>query len=365
MTHSTVGTLTVDCAAVAANFRALSARAGRAQTAAAVKANAYGLGMAQVAPALAAAGCDFFYVAHLEEALTLRKLLPNTTIAVLHGIAVAEQPLAAQERLLPVLCDIASIRAWHERAQALGQSLPVIIHLDTGMNRLGLPADEVTQLASHPEWLAGLDVRFWMSHLACADEPEHLLNAEQLAHLQAALTKLPKAPISFTNSSGIFLGAAYHFDQVRPGCALYGINPTPEQPNPMQPVASLTAPVIQLRPLLPNASVGYGASWRSQRPGRLAVLPVGYADGFSRALSSRGMVHFAGHAAPIVGRVSMDLITVDVTDIPEALCQPGMTAELFGRHQSVDTIAAAAQTIGYEILTNLGQRYRRIYTGGA
>lgn len=365
MTHSTVGTLTVDLAAVAANYRALSARVGQAQTAAAIKADAYGLGMAQVAPALAAAGCDFFYVAHLEEALTLRKLLPNVTIAVLHGIAVSEQPLATQERLLPVLCDIASIKAWHERAQALGQTLQVIIHLDTGMNRLGLPADEITQLASHPEWLAGLDVRFWLSHLACADEPEHSLNKQQLSAIRAALATLPKAPVSFANSSGIFLGTAYYFDQVRPGCALYGINPTPEQPNPMLPVANLTAPVIQLRPLLPEASVGYGASWRSKREGRLAVLPVGYADGFSRALSSKGTVFFGDQAAPIVGRVSMDLITVDVTDVPENLCQTGMMAELFGKHQDVDAVAAAANTIGYEILTNLGRRYRRVYTDAA
>lgn len=365
MTQSVVGTLTVNCTAVAANYRALSARVGQAQTAAAVKANAYGLGIAQVAAALAQAGCDFFYVAHLEEALTLRKLLPRVTIAVLHGIPAAEQSLAAEHRLLPVLCSLADIQSWQAHARTLVAPLPVIIHLDTGMNRLGLPEAETKQLAENPTWLNGLDVRFWLSHLACADEPEHELNATQLITLRAARAGLPKAPVSFANSSGIFLGSAYHFDQVRPGCALYGINPTPEQPNPMLPVASLTAPVIQLRPLLPNASVGYGASWRSQRQGRLAVLPVGYADGFPRALSSRGTVYFGAHAAPIVGRVSMDLITVDVTDVPEHLCQPGMTAELFGQHQSVDTIAAAAQTIGYEILTNLGQRYRRIYIGGA
>ncbi|MBP7252577.1 MAG: alanine racemase [Alphaproteobacteria bacterium] len=365
MTHSIVGTLTVDLAAVAANYRALSTRVGQAQTAAAVKADAYGLGMAQVAPALAAAGCDYFYVAHLEEALILRKLLPNVTIAVLHGIASADQSLANQERLLPVLCDIASIRAWHEHAQVLGQTLPVTIHLDTGMNRLGLPADERALLAESPALLAGLEVRFWLSHLACADEPQHNLNTRQLSAFRNALASLPKAPVSFVNSSGIFLGADYHFDQARPGCALYGINPTPEQPNPMLPVTSLTAPIIQLRPLLSNATVGYGASWRSKRQGLLAVLPVGYADGFSRALSSKGTVYFGDYAAPIVGRVSMDLITVDVTEVPEHLCQPGMVAELFGKHQEVDAVATAANTIGYEILTNLGRRYRRIYKDAA
>ena len=363
MTRNTAGILTISLAAAAANYRQLAAKSAPAQTAAAVKADAYGLGMARLAPALAAAGCDFFYTAHLDEALALRACLPEAAIAVLHGIGTADYPLAARHNLLPVLCDLGAIQGWHTLAKALDQTLPAIIHLDTGMNRLGLPADETARLIADQTPLHNLAIRYWLSHLACADEPAHPLNAEQLGLFRRYRAALPPAPASFANSSGIFLGPAYHFSQTRPGCALYGINPVPAHPNPMRPVATLRAPVLQHRPLLPGAPVGYGASWRSKRLGKLAVLPVGYADGFIRSLGDRGMVHFGPHAAPVVGRVSMDLITVDVTDVPEALCQPGMMAELFGTRQSVDAVAAAAGTIGYEILTNLGSRYRRVYEG--
>ncbi len=362
MNHSIAGTLTIALSAVVANYKLLADRAYPAQTAAAVKANAYGLGMAQIAPMLAKAGCSFFYVAHLDEALTLRQMLPDAAIAVLHGIPASEQALALRHNLIPVLCDMPAIHTWQDIAFKTEKQLPVIVHLDTGMNRLGLSGADMTELVQNPGWLAGLTIRYWQSHLACADDADHAMNATQLERLQAALNQLPKAPVSFANSSGIFLGPDYHFDQVRPGCALYGINPTPAKLNPMHAVASLTAPVLQLRPLLPEASVGYGARWRSKRAGRLAVLPVGYADGFLRSLSNRGVVYFGTHGAPVVGRVSMDLITVDVTDVPEELCQPGMVAELFGKQQDVDAVATAAGTIGYEILTNLGARYRRVYT---
>lgn len=361
MTNNIAGVLAVSLSALAANYRQLAARAARSQTAAAVKADAYGLGMTEVAPALARAGCSFFYVAHVDEGLALRRLLPQAEIAVLHGIAAQDAALVRQHRLLPVIGSWPDLLAWHQQARQNSSLCPVIIHLDTGMNRLGLSTVETALLAAQPETLEGLDVRFWLSHLACADEPDHPLNEQQRAELTRRLHTLPKAPVSFANSSGIFLGAPYHFDQVRPGCALYGINPTPHMANPMQPVARLRAPVIQLRTLQPGEAVGYSATWRSKRLGKLAVLPVGYADGFLRALGNRGQVFFGTRAAPIVGRVSMDLITVDVTDVPEADCQPGAYAELFGRQQDVDAVAAAAGTIGYEILTSLGSRYRRVY----
>jgi len=417
MNDNTVGTLTISLSALAANYRALAAIAPQSQTAAAVKADAYGLGMAQIAPALAAAGCRFFYVAHMAEGIALRRTVPQATIAVLHGIAGSDSDIALKYNLIPVLCDLEAIRDWSVLAEHLGQKLPVIIHLDTGMNRLGLPYNEIMQLTAHPEWLVGLEILFWLSHLACADEvvrldsppleggagggvgrsqnddggfrnstgyspifPEQLLrkqplplpqgegsisphpmNHEQLVTLHGYLENLPAAPVSLANSSGIFLGEDYHFDQTRPGAGLYGLNPTPDKPNPMQPVIQLKAPVLRLTPINEGSSVGYSASWHSKRLGKLAVLPVGYADGIFRTLGNRGMVHFGVHAAPIVGRVSMDLITVDVTDVPEALCQPGCWATLIGAQQDVDTIAAQAGTIGYEVLTNLGARYRRVY----
>ncbi len=361
MTSNIAGILTVSLAAVTANYRQLAARAPGSQIAAAVKADAYGLGLAQVAPALARAGCSFFYVAHIEEGLSLRQLLPQAEIAVLHGIPAKDVALARQHRLLPVLCSWPDILAWQHQAGETSAACPVIIHLDTGMNRLGLSAAETAQLAERSEVLSGLEVKFWLSHLACADEPQHPFNVEQLAELTRRIKKLPSAPVSFANSSGIFLGSRYHFEQVRPGCALYGINPIVPNPNPMQAVARLEAPVIQLRTLQPGEAVGYSVSWHSKRLGKVAVLPVGYADGFLRSLGNRGQVFFGTRAAPIVGRVSMDLITVDVTDVPDQDCQPGAYAELFGREQGVDAVAAAAGTIGYEILTGLGSRYRRVY----
>jgi alanine racemase len=369
MAAVTTATLTISLPAIAANYRQLALRLGTgAQLAAAVKANAYGLGVAAVAPSLAAAGCSFFYVAHLQEAIELRKIFsalppqvapPN--IAVLHGIAAADYAVAQQYNVLPVLGDLPAVQAWRQVAAQHNQCLPVLIHLDTGMNRLGLTVAEIDRLAADPALLAGLQVRYWLSHLACADAPDSPMNQQQHALFEAYTARLPAAPRSFANSSGIFLGTAYHYAQARSGCALYGINPTPAVPNPMQPVVQLTAPVLQLRPLAPNTSVGYGASWRSPRVGRLAVLPVGYADGFSRALSNCGTVFFGTYAAPVVGRVSMDLLTVDVTAVPEQLCAVGAMAELIGLHQPVDAVAAAAGTIGYEILTNLGARYHRGY----
>ena len=356
--------LTISRAAVAANYLLLTQQAHGKQVAAVVKANAYGLGVTQIAPALQSAGCNFFYVAHMDEAIQLRGIVgPEPKIAVLHGIAAPDFAVAAEYRLIPVLSTLDAIHAWHDCAQRNEQTLPVIIQLDTGMNRLGLGKDDVDQLLTHLDWLGGLKILYWLSHLACADEPAHPLNAQQMHQFTQFLIKLPLAPLSFANSSGIFLGSSYHFDQVRPGCALYGINPTPEKPNPMRPVVTLEAPIMQLRDLTPWITVGYGASWRSKRLGKAATLPVGYADGFIRSLSNGGLTYCSGHPAPIIGRVSMDLLVIDVTDVPDAHRQTGAMVELIGPHQDADALAKAAGTIGYEILTQLGSRYQRVYEG--
>jgi alanine racemase len=357
------GLLRIDGAAIKENYRRLQTITGDVPIAAVVKADAYGLGAAFVAPMLAAAGCDFFYVAHMAEAVALRQILPQVKIAVLHGIAPADQAHALRDDLWPVLIDLPAIQAWSELAKRMGRRLPVIIHLDTGMNRLGLSLEECKRLSQTPPMLEKLDVRFWLSHLACADETEHPQNRAQLEKLCAWLSFLPHAPVSFANSSGIFLSADYHFQQARPGCALYGINPTPQLPNPMLPVVSLQAPVLQIRESAAGETVGYGAGFQCQRATRLAVLPVGYADGLRRCLGQHGAVWFGDHQAPIVGRVSMDLLTVDVTDVPAVLCAIGMLAEIIGPHQDVDQVAALTGTIGYEILTSLGKRYQRFYHG--
>ncbi|MEJ0062635.1 MAG: alanine racemase [Alphaproteobacteria bacterium] len=355
------GILTIDLAAVAANYRLLAEKAPGKQIAASIKADAYGLGMTRVAPVLAEAGCGFFYVANMAEALPLRAIQPEAKIAVLHGLEAGDWDTVSRNRLIPVLPHLGAIRAWRDAALERQVTAPVIIFLDTGMNRLGLGPDDVAQLLDHPEWLTGLKIEFWLSHLACSDEPENPMNAAQLAALTQYLIKLPAAPLSFANSGGIFLGAQYHFDQVRPGAALYGLNPTPDQPNPMRPVVRLEAPILQVRDVVPGMTAGYGATWRSKRLGKLAVLPVGYADGLMRSLSNRGHVSFGGHLAPVAGRVSMDLVTVDVTGVPEPLRQIGAMGELIGAAREVETVAREAGTIGYEILTSLGSRYKRVY----
>jgi alanine racemase len=237
------------------------------------------------------------------------------------------------------------------------------------MSRLGLPEDELETLASEPERLDGIELALVMSHLACADEPGHPLNAEQLARFSAARARLPTAMASFANSSGIFLGAEYHFDLGRPGVALYGINPTPGRPNPMRQVVRLQGKILQVREIDAPRTVGYGATHRAAGPTRVATVAVGYADGYLRSLSNRGSAWLGNQRVPVVGRVSMDLITLDVTGASPDSAHPGAFVDLIGPELSadpeltVDDVAAAAGTIGYEILTALGQRYHRIYQG--
>jgi len=346
--------LHIDCAAIAANWRLLRDRAAPGACGAAIKADAYGLGAGPVGRALRDAGCRHFFVAHLEEGLALRAALgPGPMIAVLNGFPPGADGAAA---LTPVLNGLPDLRAW------AGRAADAILHVDTGMARLGLDAAEVAALAADPAPLAGLGLRYVMTHLACADTPAHPMNAAQLARFRAIRAALPAAPASLANSSGLFLGAAFASDLARPGCALYGLNPTPGLPNPMRPVVRLTAPILQLREIPAGASVGYGATWVAARPSRIATVAAGYADGYLRSLSGRSFGSLAGRPVPLVGRVSMDLITFDVTDAPPPA--PGAAIELIGPDNTPDDIAARAGTIGYEILTSLGTRYARVHSNG-
>lgn len=346
--------LTVDLGAVVANWRSLGARHAPGAVAAVVKADAYGLGAAPVARALAAAGCRHFFVAHLAEGLALRAAIgPGPMVAVLNGFAPGTDEGAG---LTPVLNGLPDIAAHAARPPDAG----AILHLDTGMSRLGLDAREQAALAEAPARLGGLALRAVMSHLACADEPGHPLNAAQAARFAAAATRIaPGVPRSLANSSGLFLGPGFASDLARPGCAVYGINPTPGLPNPMRPAVRLEAPVLQLRRIEAGDTVGYGATWAAAEPRRIATVAAGYADGYLRALSGRSVGHVAGRAVPLIGRVSMDLLTFDVTDAPEVA--PGSMITLIGPDNTPDELAARAGTIGYEILTSLGARYRRAY----
>ncbi len=357
--------LTIDLDAIRANWLALKAQVGRAECAAVVKADAYGLGAAQVGPALAAAGCRHFFVAHLGEAIALRPLLPRgATVYVLHGPPPGAEPAFVAHGVVPVLNSPQQIDAWRAMAASAGRRLPAIVQVDSGMSRLGLSPAEVQALAADPAGFDGIDIAFVMSHLACADETDHPANAAQLESFAAARRLLPPAPASLANSSGIFLGAGWHFDLVRPGAALYGVAPVAGAANPMRPVVRLQAKVIQTRSIAAGTPVGYGFSWRSTAETRIATVSVGYADGWLRSLSNRGSAWWQGIELPLVGKVSMDTVTFDVSRVPEGELAPGAMVDLLDDRNGVDAVAARAGTIGYEVLTSLGSRYARRHVGG-
>jgi len=354
--------LQIDLAAIADNYRLLAARAGGAEVAPAVKADAYGLGAAAVSQVLAAAGARSFHVAQLEEALALRALLPDARICVLNGVLPGEERDFVAQRLVPVLNSRDDIALWQGAARAAGRALPAVLHVDSGISRLGLPLAEAADLWPDRGALAGLAIETVMSHLACADEPDHALNPLQRQRFIDFAGRFPGVPRSLAASAGIFLGAAWCLEQVRPGYALYGGNPGPG-PNPMRPVVSLKARILQVRRVDSPTTVGYGASHRVGGPTRLATLGLGYADGFPRALSNRGRLYLDGVPVPIVGRVSMDLTVVDVSALPEARVMPGALLEVLGPDQDIDALARDCGTIGYELLTQFGRRYHRSYAG--
>jgi alanine racemase len=356
--------LEIDLAAIVANWRRLAAELKPGtQCAAVVKADAYGLGVARVAPRLAAAGCTLFFVATIDEGLELRRLLPGVEIAVFDGLLPGTAREFRDARLIPVLNDLDQIGLW--RKSEATRAMPAMIHIDTGMSRLGLSPPELRRLAEAPDLLAGLTLRAIVSHLACADETAHPMNAQQLTLFRLTLADVPHAPASLAASSGIFLGADYHFDLVRPGAALYGINPTPPNPNRMAQVIRLKGRIVQVRDVDSGITVGYGAAHRMERAGRIATVAVGYADGWLRSASHHGTAGIAGARLPIIGRISMDLMTLDVTGIDPALACCGAFVDLIDETHGVDEVAATAGTIGYEILTSLGARYHRIYRGEA
>ena len=330
------------------------------ETGAVVKADAYGLGAAQVGPALAAAGCGIFFTAHLAEAVALRVVLPEQTIAVLNGLF----PHGAEEfyahDLIPVLGSLGELADWQAAARRLGRVLPCFLHLETGMHRLGLSPEELAVLAGDKSRLAGLRLDYVMTHLVAADAPGDAANARQIRLFRELARQFPGAKTSIGNSSGMFLGADFHTDLARPGAALYGVNPTPGRPNPMRHVVTLTAPILQIHDVGPGDSVGYSAEWRAERPSRIATLGVGYADGYHRSLGNKATAYFDDTPIPLVGRVSMDLTTFDVTDVN---AQPGDMLTLLGQHLDADALAAQAGTNGYEILTSLRGRFARRYIG--
>jgi alanine racemase len=365
---SETGVLRIDLNAIAGNWRALARRVAPADCGAVVKADAYGLGVARVLPALASSGCHTFFVATPREAAEARALNGQARIFVLDGLFPGAADVILAAGAIPCLASLAEVVEWSAHARRIGARLATALHIDSGLHRLGLTAADVQQLASQPGRLDPLDVVLVMSHLAAADDPADPANAAQLRAFAGMRAMLPRAPASLAASDGLMLGPDFHFDLVRPGYALYGGQAFQGARAPVSPVVSLYARVLQVRDVAPGGAVGYSGAWRAARVSRIATLAVGYADGFGRAASAAtgtrgGSVVIHGARLPVVGRVSMDLITVDVTDCPVTV-ERGDVAELIGATLALETVGADARSIGYEVLTRLGRRMQRVYIGG-
>ena len=349
--------LTIDLSAVVTNYQLLTKMCTSAECAAVVKANAYGLGAAPIAKALDGAGCRTFFVATLNEGIELRQITQHT-IYVLNGISSEDANEYRAHTLRPVLNDIDQIDIWRRHSDDTPVP-PAAIHIDTGMNRLGLSQTLLGRIGKWEKLYDGLEVSLLRSHLACAAESYDAKNLEQLQSFHRFISTSRGIPASLSASSGIFLGPDWHFDLVRPGFALYGGNPQPAAPNPLKPVVRLSAKILQCRAVAKGETVGYGGRYKFDTDKRIATIAVGYADGFFRSLSNRGKVFMGEIPLPILGRVSMDLIAVDITGVDGVKASDWV--DIVGPHQDVDALAATAGTIGYEVLTALGQRHHREY----
>ncbi|MGL5784846.1 MAG: alanine racemase [Alphaproteobacteria bacterium] len=357
----------IDLDALAHNYRFLQDKVGACVCSAVVKADAYGLGVEPVARKLAEAGAKEFFVATLEEGIQLRGILPFVTIYVLNGLWPGTEPVFDQHRLVPVLADLGQVALWKHYATQKEKHLGAILQVDTGLVRLGLSFEELGLQLQERDGFAGLHLHYVMSHLACAYQPGHPYNQQQRAIFEAVRALLPGVPGSFAGSGGIFHGPGYWFDMVRPGRLLYGSSFTAEEvfQAAVQPVITLRSRVLQLQTVQKGQSVGYDQTYWVERPMRLATISMGYADGYMRSLGNRGMAMVNGREVPVVGRISMDLATLDVTDLPDEWVYPGSWVDLINQHITVDTVAAAAGTVSWEILTRLGKRPHKIYFGGA
>jgi alanine racemase len=363
------GVLTVDLDAIIANWRKLEKTAVPAECAGVIKADAYGCGAGPVAKALAAAGCKTFFVASPDEACVVRAVLPDATIYALNGFFQNTGDAYAKVNCKPVIGDLHELAEWDVFCRRSGWRGGAAIQVDTGMNRLGLTPAEAQGIV--PRINAGdHGITLVMSHLVSGELVNSPTNARQLSAFREIASQFTNVPGSLSASSGIYLGAQFQFDMVRPGAALYGVNPTPEADNPMQPVVDLKARIVQIRNVERGETVGYGGTWTARRPTRLAIVAAGYGDGYFRAASAndgtRGAeVVVAGKRCPVAGRISMDLMAVDITDLPQNTARRGHMVTLIGEGITVDELAHHFGTIGYEVLTSLGRRYARIYKGGS
>ena len=352
--------LTINLGALKRNYCLMAARAGEAECAAVVKADGYGLGIKPVFRALREAGCTTFFVATLNEAITLRTLCKGSAVYYLNGLMHNETDICRTHSIRPTLNDPGQIERWATYCCAVGEALPAAIHIDTGMSRLGLTPHEAKVLALAPQRIKDFDFALLMSHLACADTPDHPLNARQRDQFEDTAASLPKARKSLAASSGVFLGPEWHFDMVRAGVSLYGVSPQENQTNPMEQVIKLKGTILQTRDVDTPQTGGYGAAHRFKRPTKVATVATGYADGYPCSLGGKGVAYIGNRAVPLIGRVSMDLITLDIGNAHDA--KPGDMVDLIGPHNDLDSVAALAGTTSYEFLTRLGKRHCRRYS---
>ncbi len=357
------GVLDINLAALRENYRIFKNRVDEnVRVAASVKANAYGLGALEVVGALIKEGARDFYVANLDEACALRAHYKDIKLYILNGYFENYAQNYLDYDLIPMLDALPEIEQFRLFSKKHGGGLKAALHFNMRMNRLGLSASEQSELVNNPDLLSGLDIVMISSHFACADEADHPMNVLQRDLFAKMAANFPNATACMANSSAVFLGNDYHFDMVKPGASLYGVNPTPCKPNPMKAVVSLKAPIIKTRTVYKDAVIGYNTTYKFEKDTAVATVGVGYADGLLRSLSNQGGFYWNGIRCPIRGRVSMDLISVDLSAVPESLRpKQGDYLEILGEHQSVDELGHDAGTIGYEILTSLGDRYERIY----
>jgi alanine racemase len=356
--------ITIDLDALQANFRSCQERLQPALCAAVVKADAYGLGIRRIAPALSHAGCRQFFTATHREGIHLRSLLPEAEVFVFEGVTRANAGLFREHGLVPVLITPAQAAAWADQARTESRPLPAIIDIDTGMTRLGFGEAELQQLLDRRDDLELLDLRYVMTHFACADDPESDMLSEQLDRFDRLRSLLPDAPTSIGNSAGALLGPESSGDMARLGIVLYGGNPYAVGEPPLTAVLRVQSRILQVREIGRETPVGYGATYMARPGTRIATVGTGYADGYPRSLSNRGIAAIGGHRVPVVGRISMDLITLDVTGLPDHLVKPGQLVDLIGPDVTLEEVAERAGTINHEILTGLSQRASRVFLGG-
>ena len=358
--------LLINLSAIATNYRLLRRCVLPAECSAVVKADAYGMGIDEVGPVLWAEGCKWFFVSQLDEAIRLRGILPNAEIAVLNGLIPKAERVYNSNRLTPVINYLEELELWQNYAHTFSRKMPAILNLDTGIHRLGFATEELQKLTENKSLLDGIDVRFVMTSLSCANVKDAPKNAEQVSIFRNNIAKLTSVfgkrfLGSIANSSGIFLGPEYHLDLVRPGSALFGTNPTPNFDNPMQNVINFGARILQIKDVRAGESIGYNALYTCEKNAKIAILALGFADGVFRSLLSRGYVYIGDFKAKLVGSIAMDIITIDITDIPESIAHTGAMVEVIGPHVSVDEFSSGAGTIAHEILVSIGLKHNRVY----